>query len=133
MKRLFTLLSIMCTFVCIVACSSSKTPSSIVEQYAKAMKGEDFEAVAELFYSEGSEEEIAENRKMITGLLEGKVKPEMDKNGGIESYEIGEEVISEDGQSATVEFALYFGNGDCESQKSELVNVDGTWYLDAGK
>lgn len=134
MKRLITLFSVICALVCVVACSTQSSPSSVAETYAKALKSENYDAITKLFYvNSDNAEEVQQSREMIKGLLTDKVKPEIDANGGITSYEVGAETISEDGTEATVDLTFVYGNGDSEEEEVELVNVDGTWYLDTGK
>lgn len=134
MKKLFTLLSLVCALFCTVACSSpNSTPTSITEAYMDALQSEDYEAITELFYfDEANPEEAAEGKQMITSLI-SKVGPEMEKRGGIESYEIVSETISEDGESADVDVKVTYGNGNVENQTSETVQHDGKWYLHFGK
>lgn len=135
MKKFITFLSVLCAFVCMVACSSStSSPSGVVEQYAKYIKAGQYEKVTELFCFEGENSAKAEEMKkmMESGMLD-KAKAEYDKEGGVDSYELGAETISEDGSSATVELTFIYGNGKTDSQKVETENYDGKWYLSTGK
>ncbi|MFI3292848.1 MAG: hypothetical protein SNG27_04820 [Rikenellaceae bacterium] len=134
MKKFFTLLSVVFAFVCMVSCSSSSTPSAVVEKYAKCMMNEDYETAVDLFYfSVDDAEKLKTNKEKMVKMFDRYVKPEFDKNGGVKGYEIGEEVISEDGLSATVSFDYIYGNDKVDSQRSKLKNIDGKWYLDSGK
>lgn len=125
MKRLIALFSIICAFVCVVSCSSSSTPTSVVEQQLKAMKAGDAEKIADLFYFE---EDIEESRQMIIGLM-SKVAPQIESKGGIDSYEITSEKISESGETAKVYYTITYGNGEVDDQDSDTIMHDGKWYL----
>jgi hypothetical protein len=63
--------------------------------------------------------------------FEGKMEESMDKQGGLKSFVLGEETMSEDGNSATVEAILTHGNGEVETQTLRLNKIDGEWKIDA--
>lgn len=134
MKKVIGFLSILFLAICMIACSSNSTPTAVVKEYAKCLKNKDYNGIANLFYYDSSDaEKAAESKKMITSILSDKVNSEIEKMGGIESYEIGTEVISEDGESAVVNLTFTYGNGETEDEKSELDYIDGKWYLSTGK
>ena len=65
-------------------------------------------------------------------LLESKISSEVDKKGGIDSYEIGEETIDED--EAKVKATIKYGDGSEKESTIKLKkNEDGDWKIDAGK
>ncbi len=130
MKKFITLFSLICAFVCAVSCSSSSTPSSVAEQQMKAMKSGDFDKLADLFYFEPDEAE--EGKQMISGLT-SKLGPQIEEKGGIKSYEIISEEISEDGESATVVVSITYGNGSVDEEDIDTVMHDGKWYLHFSK
>lgn len=134
MKKFITFLSGLCAFVCMVACSSSSSPSGVVEQYAKYVKSGDYEKIIDLIYFDESDPKKAEeSRAMVTGVLSEKLSKAIEKNDGVASYEIGTETIAEDGNSGNVELTFTYGNGENDTQKVDVENVDGKWYLELGK
>lgn len=70
---------------------------------------------------------------MVSSIVNDKAKPQIEKKGGIISYQITSEEISEDATKATVKYSMEYGNGSTDNEKSKLINVDGKWKLDPGK
>ncbi len=132
MKKLFTLFTVALTLVAFVSCSSGSTPSAIAEQYASAVKNGDIKKIEKLFYFEDTTEG-EQMKAMVGNIFETKVAPENEKKGGIASFEVGEETISEDGTSANVDITFTYGNGETDDEEVDLINVDGKWYLEASK
>ena len=79
-----------------------------------------------------SSEELKKSREQMAVLLESKISSEVDKKGGIDSYEIGEETIDED--EAKVKATIKYGDGSEKESTIKLKkNEDGDWKIDAGK
>ena len=59
----------------------------------------------------------------------------LDEKGGIKSYDIVSEEISEDGTTATVTANIKFGNGDEDKDyKIKMIKDDkGDWKISSGK
>ena len=49
--------------------------------------------------------------------------------GGVKEVEVLSEKISEDGQTATVELMLTYGNGKTEKQKEKMVMTEEGWRM----
>ncbi|MFI3317323.1 MAG: DUF4878 domain-containing protein [Rikenellaceae bacterium] len=134
MKKLFTLLTVACAFVCMVACSSSSSPEAVVAQYNKCMQKGDVDGLLKLFYMKDQDaDKIAKQTEEFKELMDRMMLPEIEKMGGIKSFEVGEAKISEDGLSAKVPQATTYGNGETYNQPAKLVKVDGKWYIDFSK
>ncbi len=135
MKKIFTLLSIVCAFAFMVACSSSPTssPTAVAESFCKAMQNNDFEALIDLVYFSGGEEIAASKKSKYLAIMSEKGDTLANKDGGIKSYTIGEEQISEDGSEAKIRVEFENGNGKSDGTTLDCVCVDGTWYLEEGK
>ncbi|MFI3319413.1 MAG: DUF4878 domain-containing protein [Rikenellaceae bacterium] len=135
MKKLFSLLAALaCAVVLMVACSSSQsTPSATVEKYFAALQSEDYNTVASLFYFNPESKRATKMKDGFASMLEEKVKPQLDKMGGLKSMVIHGEEISEDGTKAQVSLTMTYGNGDTKDEKTKLVCVEEKWYLDLGK
>ena len=73
-----------------------------------------------------------EKAQMVKAFAE-KTKEGMEKKGGIKSFEIVEENISEDGESAIVTTKVVYGDGSEDMEKAKFVKVDGKWKLKFGK
>ena len=66
-------------------------------------------------------------------MLDEKITKHIEKKQGIASYEVGEVTMAEDGNSALVEYTVRYGDGTEETEKIDVVKVDGKWLLDSGK
>ncbi|MDR2839755.1 MAG: DUF4878 domain-containing protein [Paludibacter sp.] len=78
---------------------------------------------------ETSESEMAESIK----TLAEKNKNNYEEKGGLKSFEILKETISEDGQTATVESKVLYGNGSEDTNTSAYVKRNGVWKVSLGK
>ena len=62
-----------------------------------------------------------------------KAKQSTEAKGGVKSFEVVEEKISEDGLSATVSTKVVYGNGTESTEQSKYVKKDNVWKLSMGK
>ena len=121
MKKIASLLMMLC-IVGLAACSSGKkSPSNIVKNYLNSVQSGDHEKAISYFNADKSEE--AE----LKALLEKVTEMEL------ESYELvaGGETISGDGKTATVEVIMTFAEDDEPTENTfKLVKVNGEWKID---
>ncbi len=112
-----------------ISCGGASTPSDAVAEIYDLMIDGDYEAASKAFYfGEKSPEEEAQGQAMILSMLEQKVKPTIEKKGGLKDYEILGETIAEDGKKAKVEVKLIYGNGTEEKNKVDMVlDPKGNW------
>lgn len=116
-----------------MSCTSS-TPSSAMEKYLSSLKAGDYEALVDgVNFSETDPAKLEESREMLVALFKEKAGKEFEKSKGINKFEITSESISEDGNSATVEYVIYFGDGSDKKEEAKMVKVDGKWLLDMNK
>lgn len=131
MKKLFSIFTILCAVVFMASCSSSSSsPSSVVKKQLEIFKSGDFEKLADIVYFKGGQTE--ESAQMFTAVG-AKMGPEIEKKGGVDSFEITSEEISEDGESAKVKYSVTYGNGSVEEDTAKTILQDGKWYIDSGK
>ena len=107
------------------------SPSNTVKKAFSCIKVYDFDGYLNYIYygKNPSEEEIKQKKALILTFGKEKMEKSLDKKGGIKDYKITSEII--DGDSAKVEFILYFGNGQTENRSGKLrKNIDGVWLLD---
>lgn len=130
MKK-FTAFSLVTLLIMVMfACSGAKTPSATAEKMAGYLQSKDYVAFVECLAIDDSTktaEENAKNKEMIIALMKDKGDKQMAEKGGIKSYEVLEEVIAEDGLTATVKMKYTYGNGTAEEQTTNLVKVDNEW------
>lgn len=136
MKKIL-FVAVMCLFaVMFSGCGGAKTPKDVAEKSIKCLKNKDYKGYVELVSlkdeAKMSSEELKKSREQMAVLLESKISSEVDKKGGIESYEIGEETIDED--EAKVKTTIKYGDGSEKESTIKLKkNEDGDWKIDAGK
>ena len=58
-----------------------------------------------------------------------KTKQSAEAKGGLKSFDILSETISEDGKTATVSTQINYGNGSVDLQQSSYMNKDGVWKM----
>ena len=116
-----------------ISCTPS-TPSGAMEKYLSSLKAGDYEAFVDgVNFSETDPAKLEESREMLVSLIKEKGSKDFEKKNGIQKFEILSETISEDGNSATVEYITYFGDGSDKKEKSKMVKVDGKWLMDINK
>jgi ABC-type glycerol-3-phosphate transport system substrate-binding protein len=113
----------------------SDSPSGITKSiYSQFQKG-NYEKGVEVFVAHldsDNEGTAEEKQQFIKGFTE-KAKASMDEQGGIKSFEIVKETISEDGVQATVETKITYGNGSTKDESLKFVKKDGAWKISLGK
>ena len=122
MKKLFRLMAVAIVAMAMVACGGNNTPEAATKAMLKRFQKGDYKAMVEQIHF-----------SKLVSMVQGKMAPEVEKKGGIKSFEVGEAEIAEDGQSAKVPYKLIYGDGSEESKTQKLVLVDGKWMLDEGK
>ncbi|MFI3332894.1 MAG: DUF4878 domain-containing protein [Rikenellaceae bacterium] len=133
MKKFFAYLLFAAIFAVALSCSSSSsTPSAVVESFAECMKSGDYETLSDLIYSDGSEES-AQMKAAIVSVFKEKGAESIKDMGGIKSYQVVDEEISEDGQSAEVTLSVVYGNGETNEDTYDTMLKDDKWYLEISK
>lgn len=139
MRKIFLFATVCLFAVLFSSCESSNTPEGVVKKSMRCLMDKDYKGYMELVYFDNKdgkidEAKIDEKRAGLTELMEDKVDKQYQKKGGIESYEIVETVIQEDGQKAKVVVKLKFANGTEENTNVTLVkNSEDKWMIDLGK
>lgn len=122
MKHLLTALLLVCSFS-LVGCGGSAGPGDTIVELNKAMEAGDAETVKKIV--PGMAGMVGEDK--LKGMM-SEASAEAKKKGGIQSIEILKEEIN--GDIATVEHKLVWGNGDEEQETTELIkNDDGQWIV----
>ena len=78
-------------------------------------------------------EEIEQAKQMYVSLFKDKGEKQMEKKGGIESYTLVSEELAEDGKTAKVKYDVTYGDGSVDTQKFNMVLVDGEWKQEMKK
>lgn len=132
MKKMFRLMAMAIVVLAFAACGSkSATPEGAAKSFLKVYQDGDFITMVNQMYF--TKEVSDEDKAQLAEMLQSKLAPEIEKKGGITSFDIDEAEIAEDGQTAKVNYTLHFGNGTESKDKVKLILVDGKWMLDSGK
>lgn len=134
MKNLISLSIIVAFIAMFTACSpKNDTPTAVATEYMSLMKAGKYEKVADLTYVKPgtSAEDEAQGKAMIASMLKEKAGKQIEKKGGIKSFEIISEKISESGEKATVEVTTTYGDNSTEDEICTVKKgEDNKWYLD---
>ena len=129
MKKLSIIMSIVVAsflvFTTSCGTSSSSSPADISKNIIKNAEKGNFDAIIDVFATNGKELTKEEKTKLTTMLKMG--QEEMKKKDGVKSIEVIEEVINEAGDKATVKIKVVYGNGDENTQTNKFVMEDGKW------
>lgn len=109
-----------------VGCKET-TPSSITSDCIEYVKDGNYEAYVNTFNMN------AEEKAQLQEMFEKKGEETLKQYKGIESYEIIEENISEDGLKAAVKAKITYGNGETKEEKFRFVKVDDQWLQELNK
>lgn len=84
-------------------------------------ENENYESFIEgVYLPEGMDEQRKEKEEaQLLAIIKEKGAKEYERKGGVKSIEILSETISEDGESAIVEYKQTFGNGEEEQQSQK--------------
>lgn len=110
------------------------TPADAARHIMKLMQKGDYEGVVDHMHLQVKEgEDIEAQKEMLVALMEEKAGKSMDEKGGLESYEVLEEEISDDGTSASVKVKSTYGDGSEDTQDMDFVKEDGNWLMEMNK
>lgn len=131
MKKMFRLMAMAIVVLAFAACGSNNSPEGAVEKMLKSYQKSDYAAVVDQMHF--SKEMSKEDKDQLVQLFAAKDRPEVEKKGGIASFELGEVEVAEDGQSARVKYVINYGDGSQKEDDQKVILVDGKWVLDSGK
>ena len=121
MKKLASMfIAAMLIACCMVSCKQN-TPSAAAANCIELIKAGDYAAFVNTY------DLPDEEKAQLTVILEQKGQATVEKIGGIDKYEILEEVVSEDGTEATVKAQVTYGNGESDESTFKFVKVGGEW------
>lgn len=62
-------------------------------------------------------------------MIVGEVQNRINANDGFDSVETLNSVISDDGNQATIQSQINYGNGKSTTENTRLVKIDGDWKI----
>jgi len=109
--------------LCIAGCKQAKLTGAqvVADKAMSALVKGDYDAYAATFKL--SEDE----QKMLAGMVQEKAGAQFDAKGGIDTYEIGEAELNEDGDEAKVPVHIKFKDGSEDDQKLDFKKEDNEW------
>ena len=126
MKLFKALIAVVLVLGGLSACTSSpKGPEPVAKKAIEALQKGDFDAYAATFNLSESDQ------KMLAGMVEEKVKADIEKKGGIKDYKISDTQI--DGDKATVKVLLRYKDGTEDESSMSFTKVDGEWKQEFNK
>ncbi|WP_298015891.1 DUF4878 domain-containing protein [uncultured Parasphingopyxis sp.] len=125
MKNLFKFFAPV-LFAVAAACSGGGGggPGDVVEDFNMALAEGDVDAAIE-HIQPSQRDAVRPKLEMVAPMAAS----QLEAQGGIDSIEVTNEEISEDGNTATVSYTVTFGNGETSEDQDTLTMVDGTWYV----
>lgn len=103
------------------SCSSS-TPSATVKKAYACLQKNDIDGYMQ--YVDADEDD----REAVDALKQ-KLQTALQFQNGIKSYEITDEEVDADGETATVKVDVTFGNDTTQNTTVQLKKVDGKWKI----
>lgn len=115
----------------LVSCSGGvNSPAAVSKSFIQKVEKGDTESAAKMF--EGMENATEEEMQKSKALLDESSK-EIASKGGVKKVDVLNETISEDGQNASVEMKVTYGNGEEDKSITKLINTEDGWKLTLGK
>lgn len=124
LKSLMAIALMFCISTTLYSCGGSEnTPADKAMELVGYMQDENFSSYADGLYSKNDKE-----KDQFAMILEEKGGEMLEKNEGIDSYELVNEVIAENGNSATVKILVKYGNGTSKEEAMKMVkDEEGQW------
>ena len=137
MKKLVNLMAFIAIALFVTNCggNEAKTPATMEKAFYSELQKGNYEKAAELIIKNlSTDKEMTgeENAQLIKSFTE-KAKQSTETKGGVKSFEVVEEKISEDGLSATVSTKVVYGNGTESTEQTKYEKKDNVWKLSMGK
>ena len=110
----------------LASCSTNApadTPRAAVEQFLGTLVKGDVEAALNMV--EGADEATAEEKAFVVQLYQSA----LDDFGGFTSYEITDEKIDNDGNTAKMKVKYVYGNGEEKTSVEHVVKTEKGWTV----
>ena len=130
-NRIPMFLAVFAFMAFLISCSGgANSPTGVSKSFLLKVEKGDTEAAAKMF--EGMENATEEEMQKSKALLDESSK-EIAAQGGIKKVDVLNETISEDGQTASVDLKVTFGNGEEDESTTKLIKTEDGWKLTLGK
>ena len=135
MKKLLGIIALFIAVFTMSSCSDN-SPKGVAKKAISCMQAKDWNGYVDLLYFDKEEgKDIDKEKEQLAALFKEKGEKELNKQGGIKSYEIVSEEISEDGNTATVTVKIVYGDGTEKNNEEIKMKKDanGDWKISLGK
>ena len=128
MKKILSLLIVSTIMLLFVNCGGENTPAEIEKSIYTQMKRGNYEKAMDIMINNSADynQDAPEKSQVIKSFAQ-KAQQSADAKGGIKSFEIVDEYISEDGLSATIEVKIIYGNGSEDTKRSPYIKEGNKW------
>lgn len=130
MKKILSIMSFALVALAFVSCNNN-SPEAVVQEYVADLQAGKYEEALDLFYFK--KELTDKDKQQYVSLMTEKWGKEIDKKGGISGVEITNVEVAEDGNTATVNYTMKYGDGSTKDENTKLLKVDGKWKMESGK
>ncbi|GHT22320.1 hypothetical protein AGMMS4957_12370 [Bacteroidia bacterium] len=141
MKKVMNLVVAALAMIAVSSCAEggSNSPADIEKSiYSQFQKG-NFEMGMELYFDNIEKDDASnsdassDERQQAVKEFAQKTKQTVEAKGGIKDFEVLEEAIAEDGETAMVHIKITYGDGSEQPESRRYVKKDGQWKIVFGK
>ena len=123
MKKLLSLVAVICAMVVLGSCGEPASPSATIDKALTCIQKKDSKGYVALL-------KVDDSQKAMMESIADKAFKAADEKGGLKSWTIKSEEIAEDGQTAVVKADLIYGNDETAVESTyNLVLDNGEWKL----
>ena len=131
MKKLVIVLAVIAMAFGMSSCTKkgAATPTDATKAYYELLKKGDFKSAVQSTY-DYNKEMTAEEKESVDAMLDltaSKIQEAMNEKGGMSTFEVGAESI--EGETATVDVKITYGNGEEENKTETLMKVGDKWFV----
>ncbi len=131
MKKLVIVLAVIAMAFGMTSCSKKggATPTEATQSYYEMLKKGDFKGAVQSTY--GYNKEMTQDEKdtanAMLDMTASKIQEAMDAKGGMKEFALSNEVIN--GEEATIDVKITYGNGEEEDKTENLQMVGDRWFV----
>ena len=132
MQKLVIVLAVIAMAFGMSSCSKkggAATPTEATKAYYELLKKGDFKGAVQSTY-DYNKEMSKEEKESVDAMLDmtaSKIQEAMNEKGGMKDFTVGAESI--EGEDATVDVTITYGNGENEEKTESLKKVGDVWFV----
>ena len=131
MKKLVIVLAVIAMAFGMSSCAKkgAATPTEATQAYYELLKKGDFKGAVQSTYDYNKEmsKDEKDAADAMLDMTAGKIQEAMDAKGGMKEFALSNEAIN--GEEATVDVKITYGNGEEEDKTETLMKVGEAWYV----